>query len=85
MFELLSQSGGDVINPQVGAPHILFIVIIALQAVLFIAALITILGSKRYTGGGKFLWLIVVFFAPLLGPIGWFLAGRNAQIRTDVP
>ena len=56
----------------------------AVQVILFIAGLVSILRSKRYTGGGKFLWVVLVFFAPLVGPIGWFVAGRRAQIRTAV-
>ena len=57
-------------------------ILAGIQLVLFIAAFISVLASKRYTGGGKFLWVVVVFALPLLGPIGWFVAGRNAQIRT---
>lgn len=53
------------------------------QLILFIAALVSILGSRRYTGGGKFLWLVVVLLAPLFGALGWFIAGRRAQIRTS--
>lgn len=64
---------------------ILWIILAIAQAVLFIAALISILMSKRYTGGGKFLWVVVVFFAPLLGALGWFIGGRKAQIRTSEP
>jgi hypothetical protein len=56
-------------------------VVIVLQAVLFVTALITILASKRYTGGGKFLWILFVFAWPLVGPIGWLIWGRRAQIR----
>jgi hypothetical protein len=56
-------------------------VLIVLQAVLFITALITILASRRYTGGGKFLWILFVFAWPLVGPIGWLIWGRRAQIR----
>jgi hypothetical protein len=44
-----------------------------------------VLRSPRYTGGGNFLWVVVIFFAPFLGPIGWFIAGRSAQIRTNAP
>lgn len=68
-----------------GGLAIVALVLIVLQVVLFVAALISILGSRRYTGGGKFLWLVVVFFAPFLGPLGWFIAGRTARIRTDTP
>lgn len=68
-----------------GAFFVVWLIIGLVQLILFIAALVSILSSKRYTGGGKFLWVVVVFFAPFLGPIGWFVAGRNAQIRTSVP
>ena len=83
MISLLESTGGDTSFAAVGL--IVWIVFIIVQAILFIAALITILGSKRYTGGGKFLWIVVVFFAPLLGPLGWFIGGRKAQIRTSEP
>ncbi|MDQ1525573.1 MAG: hypothetical protein QOG18_186 [Microbacteriaceae bacterium] len=56
-------------------------VLIVLQAVLFVIALITIFASRRYTGGGKFLWILLVFAWPLVGPIGWLIWGRRAQIR----
>lgn len=62
-----------------------WLVLAAVHVILFIAALVSILRSQRYTGGGKFLWLVVVFFAPFFGAIGWFVAGRNAQIRTSAP
>jgi hypothetical protein len=64
---------------------IVWVILGIVQIVLFIAALISILSSKRYTGGGKFLWLVVVFFAPFFGAIGWFAGGRKAQIRTSAP
>lgn len=60
-------------------------VLAGIQLVLFIAALISVIASKRYTGGGKFLWAVLVFALPILGPIGWFVAGRKAQIRTSTP
>jgi hypothetical protein len=56
-------------------------VLIVLQAVLFVTSLITILASGRYTGGGKFLWILFVFAWPVVGPIGWLIWGRRAQIR----
>ena len=84
MITLFETTGGDGNGVAITAV-IVWLAFIVVQAVLFIAALITILASKRYTGGGKFLWVLLVFFMPFLGAIGWFLVGRNAQIRTDVP
>ena len=48
---------------------------------LFIAALISIVISPNLTGGGKILWLIVVFVFPFLGTLVWFVWGRNAQLN----
>lgn len=45
--------------------------------VLFIAALISVLSSQVLTGGGKALWVLVVFAFPFLGPLGWFIWGRK--------
>ena len=84
-ISLLETTGGDGGAGFAAVGLIVWLVLIIAQAVLFIAALITIIASKRYTGGGKFLWVLLVFFMPFFGPLGWFLLGRNAQIRTDVP
>ncbi len=64
---------------------LVWVAVVVAQAVLFIAALVSILRSKRYTGGGKFLWVVVVFFAPFFGALGWFIGGKTAQIRTLEP
>lgn len=64
---------------------LVWVAVVVAQAVLFIAALVSILRSKRYTGGGKFLWVVVVFFAPFFGALGWFIAGKTAKIRTLEP
>ncbi len=85
MFALLPLDANDNGTNFALIGIIVWVIVVIAQAVLFIAALISILGSKRYTGGGKFLWLVVVFFAPFLGAIGWFIAGRTAQIRTSAP
>ncbi len=84
MFELLmsDQPSGEALA-LIGL--LVWVAIVIAQAVLFIAALVSILRSRRYTGGGKFLWVVVVFFAPFFGAIGWFGGGKTAQIRTTEP
>lgn len=62
---------------------VVFAVVAALAAVLFISSLISILASPRYTGGGKLLWIIGIFVFPIAGPLVWWLGGRKARIRTD--
>lgn len=81
-ISLLEDSPLDASHPAI---ILLILAPISIQVVLFVSGLVSVLRSPRYTGGGKFLWIVVIFFAPLLGPIGWFVAGRSAQIRTQVP
>ncbi|MGW5714659.1 PLD nuclease N-terminal domain-containing protein [Amycolatopsis sp. NPDC003865] len=45
-------------------------------AVLFLAALVSILGS-RLSGGMKLVWVIFAFCAPFLGSLLWFAIGRR--------
>lgn len=78
------------VNPLIPAEYdwawsIALVVVVLAQAILVIAAVVSILASPRYTGGGKLLWIAVVLLAPFLGPLGWFLGGRRARIRTSAP
>ncbi|WP_410667531.1 PLD nuclease N-terminal domain-containing protein [Amycolatopsis sp. cmx-4-68] len=45
-------------------------------AVLFLSALVSILGS-RLTGGMKLVWVVFAFCAPFLGSLLWFAFGRR--------
>jgi hypothetical protein len=55
------------------------------QLILWIAAAISILRNDRFTGGGKFLWFVIIIGFPFLGCLGWFFFGRNAQlVKTGV-
>lgn len=55
------------------------VLLIAIPLVIFICALISIVSSSRYTLFGKILWIVVTFTFPILGPIVWFIWGRNAE------
>jgi phospholipase D-like protein len=44
--------------------------------VLFLAALVSVLGS-RLTGGMKLAWAVFAFCAPFLGSLLWFAFGRR--------
>jgi hypothetical protein len=55
------------------------------QIILWVIAAISILRNDRLTGGGKFLWFVVIIGFPILGCLGWFIFGRNAQlVKTGV-
>lgn len=62
-----------------GAAILLGIIVLALVA-LFIAALVSILRTSRLSGGGKLLWIVIVFVFPLLGSIAWFAFGRRMNL-----
>ena len=54
--------------------------ILALHALLFLGALVSVLGSPL-TGGMKLVWVVVTFAAPVLGPLVWFVFGRRDAYR----
>jgi uncharacterized RDD family membrane protein YckC len=56
------------------------IALILLPVVFFLAALISILGSRQ-SGGMKLVWLVFAFCAPFLGPLLWFVIGRGQAER----
>ncbi len=47
--------------------------------VLFVWALVSVIGSRFDSDVEKVVWVIVVIFLPLLGPILWFAWGRSAR------
>lgn len=61
------------------------LVLVLVPLVLFVIAAVSVMRSPRYTGGGKALWVLVLWALPVLGPIGWFVVGRTARVRTDIP
>ena len=62
-----------------GGAVLLAIIAISLLA-LFIAALVSIVPTSRLSGGGKLLWIVIVFVFPLLGSIVWFAFGRRTNL-----
>jgi hypothetical protein len=50
--------------------------IIILQAILTIAALVSCIKQEE-TNGPKFLWIIIILFINILGPILYFVVGRK--------
>jgi len=50
------------------------------QFILFIIALIDILKSE-FQGNDKLIWILLIIFLPLIGPILYFLIGRKKKIQ----
>ena len=56
----------------------LLVPIIVIQLGLMIAALVDLeRGERRVRGGSKLVWAIVIVFVNVLGPIVYFVAGRE--------
>jgi hypothetical protein len=54
----------------------LLIPLFLLQLVLTVAALVDIIRNKR-TRGPEWVWMLVVIFVSTIGPIIYFIAGRE--------
>jgi hypothetical protein len=54
----------------------LLIPLFLLQLVLTVAALVDIIRNKR-TRGPEWVWMLVVIFVATIGPIIYFVAGRE--------
>jgi hypothetical protein len=54
----------------------LFILLAALQLILFVLALISCLSADRVRAVPRALWVLVILLIPLIGPIAYFVWGR---------
>lgn len=72
---IVALSTSDV-NPLVPSWGILGFML-ALNAVLFIAALVSIARNRIRTSGGTIVWALIVLSVPVLGSILWFFVGRR--------
>ena len=53
--------------------------IIILELALAITALVHVLKHPNYKFGNKILWIIVVLFIQIIGPVVYFLFGRGDE------
>ncbi|MSS44498.1 hypothetical protein FYJ43_00125 [Cutibacterium sp. WCA-380-WT-3A] len=62
----------------------LFLILFALGTVIsgivFVMSLLSILRADHLTGTGKTIWIVICFCFPVVGPVVWFIAGRNAAL-----
>lgn len=70
---------GPGLRPSAGLFTLVAAVLILLAG-MFIGALVSVLGSPL-GGGLKLLLILVIFFAPFLGQLGWFLFGRGSAYQ----
>lgn len=56
-------------------------ILLLLSLVLWILGVVDILRSE-FTKWNKIIWLMVVIFVPIIGPILYFLIGRKQKVLT---
>jgi hypothetical protein len=49
--------------------------------VLLLAALASIWRGRRHSPRAKIVWTAIATLVPVLGPLGWFLLGREGRRR----
>ncbi|NLU84324.1 hypothetical protein HCA44_16235 [Rhodococcus sp. HNM0569] len=49
--------------------------------VLFVAALVSVVRSDNYRAGGKAVWILLVLAFPFLGPVVWFVWGKDSTFQ----
>lgn len=74
----LAQAEGLILG--IGLVFLLVVVALALaQLILFVAGVVSVVGSERYSAAGKVVWIVVLLFVPIIGALVWFLVGRNVK------
>ena len=57
----------------------LLLPVIILEFILAITALIHVIKHQNYRFGNKFIWILVVLFIQIIGPIFYFIFGRGEE------
>jgi len=60
----------------------LFILLFVPMLVLFIIALVDIVKSN-FPGNNKLMWVLIILFAPLVGPILYLAIGAKQKIKAN--
>lgn len=58
---------------------VLLIPIIIIQVTLAVTALVHVLKHNNYRFGSKGLWIVVVLFINIIGPIVYFILGKGDE------
>ena len=53
--------------------------VIIIEFVLIITALIHLLKHPNYRFGNKVMWIVIVLFIQIIGPISYFVFGRGEE------
>ncbi|MFN2187262.1 MAG: PLD nuclease N-terminal domain-containing protein [Candidatus Promineifilaceae bacterium] len=58
--------------------YLLLIPIIIIELVLIVAAIVDLIRREK-TRGPKWMWVIIILFLNLIGPIVYFIVGRDDE------
>lgn len=64
-----------------GGPELLVILVVLAPMILALVALIQCLTAKFAEGSDRLVWVLVLLFLPLLGPILWWTIGIRKTVR----
>ncbi|SEO65655.1 Phospholipase_D-nuclease N-terminal [Amphibacillus marinus] len=56
----------------------LFMPLIILQFILMVAAIIALFKTEK-TNGPRWLWLLIILFVSMIGPVAFFIIGRRQE------
>ncbi|GAF39175.1 hypothetical protein FC83_GL002708 [Agrilactobacillus composti DSM 18527 = JCM 14202] len=59
----------------------IFIPLILLELILMVTALVHVLRHPHYRFGNRILWVLIVVFIQIIGPILYFVFGRGDDRR----
>lgn len=79
---LLAQTNSENIGAEFYS-GIIMLAIMLFIGILYLAVLINILKSKFVSGTDKLIWLLVVFFIPILGILLYLFIGGKQKIKDD--
>lgn len=67
-------------NEQIELSQILPIVapVIVIQLILMVIALV-LCAKAENTRGPKWMWVLIILFANIIGPVAFFIAGRRSE------
>ncbi len=57
----------------------LLLPVILLELALTVTALVHVLRHKKYKMGSRLIWIPVVLFIQILGPVAYFILGRSDE------
>jgi ABC-type transport system involved in Fe-S cluster assembly fused permease/ATPase subunit len=65
----------------IGLPELILVMsFIVIPFLMFITALVQVLSSTFQEPTNKILWVVVILFAPFIGPILWWCIGTKQRV-----